>query len=212
MKPPTKASVLSAMAKHDRIGYPSFLAEYANHRAPKAHFLRFNRELYPVKALWAAAHRPAIHTRDFNTYHAVRGLKALGFDRFELTQKPRGPIAGRADGEAAEGDKIKREIEILSRSRAIVRQAKAKHGYKCMVCRQSFADIYGPMGEGLIECHHIVPISGRAPASKITKIEDLAVVCANCHRMLHWKQDPPRTISELRKLYLAARRARSKSS
>jgi predicted HNH restriction endonuclease len=200
------------MSKHDKMGYSAFLGEYANHRAPKAHFLRYSRELYPVKALWAAAHRPAIHTRDFNTYHAVRGLRALGFDQFELTQKQRDVLPSKKNNEAVEGERIKREIDVLSRSRKIVQQAKMKYGYKCMVCQESFADIYGPIGEGLIECHHIVPISGRATASKITKIEDLAVVCANCHRMLHWRQDPPRTIPELRKLYLAAKRARTKAS
>jgi len=32
-----------------------------------------------VKAVWAAAHRPPIHTRTFRTPEALAGLAALGF-------------------------------------------------------------------------------------------------------------------------------------
>ena len=39
------------------------------------------------------------------------------------------------------------------------------------------------MGKGFAECHHVVPLAdlGR---QKRTRLEDLAIVCANCHRMI----------------------------
>ena len=43
---------------------------------------------------------------------------------------------------------------------------------------------YGDIGEGFIECHHLLPLSQIRP-NQVTKLSDLATVCANCHRMLH---------------------------
>ncbi len=53
----------------------------------------------------------------------------------------------------------------------------------CEVCRFDFQLIYGAHGTGFIECHHITPIAGNG--KRITRIEDLALVCSNCHKMLH---------------------------
>jgi Predicted restriction endonuclease len=55
----------------------------------------------------------------------------------------------------------------------------------CACCDFDFNEVYGSHGYGFIECHHIVPIAngGERP----TYLEDLAMVCSNCHRMLHRK-------------------------
>jgi hypothetical protein len=53
---------------------------------------------------------------------------------------------------------------------------------KCECCSFDFKATYGVHGIGFIECHHTNPISN---GKRITKIEDLALVCSNCHRMLH---------------------------
>jgi hypothetical protein len=34
---------------------------------------------YPVKAVWAAAHNPPIHTKTLSTSEALKGLERLGF-------------------------------------------------------------------------------------------------------------------------------------
>ena len=56
---------------------------------------------------------------------------------------------------------------------------------------------YGDLGEGFIECHHKVPVSELKPGAK-TKLSDLAVLCANCHRMLH-RRRPWLSVDELRR-------------
>ncbi len=56
----------------------------------------------------------------------------------------------------------------------------------CEACGFDFYQKYGDLGFGFIECHHIKPLSDYQAGDK-TKIEDLVVVCANCHRMLHRK-------------------------
>lgn len=54
----------------------------------------------------------------------------------------------------------------------------------CEVCDFDFYEKYGEIGKGYIECHHLTPL-GSLNAETITALEDLALVCANCHRMLH---------------------------
>lgn len=56
----------------------------------------------------------------------------------------------------------------------------------CEVCDFDFYRVYGELGKDFIECHHTVPLSKYSVKSP-TKIEDLALVCSNCHRMLHRK-------------------------
>ena len=55
---------------------------------------------------------------------------------------------------------------------------------ECEVCRFDFEVKYGERGVAFIECHHIVKLTKLRPHSK-TRLEDLVLVCANCHRMLH---------------------------
>ncbi|MEV4882457.1 HNH endonuclease [Chitinophaga ginsengisegetis] len=54
----------------------------------------------------------------------------------------------------------------------------------CEVCGFDFYDSYGDIGKGFIECHHKTPLS-KITASTKTSLKDLALVCSNCHRMLH---------------------------
>lgn len=81
-----------------------------------------------------------------------------------------------------------RQHKIRERNRSLVAKKKAsvmaKEGcLKCEVCGFDFQQTYGQLGEGFIECHHKVPIS-QFPGQK-TRLKDLALVCANCLRMLH---------------------------
>jgi len=88
------------------------------------------------------------------------------------------------------------------RDGALPRQKKAEavllHGkLECEVCRFVFTARYGDHGSEFIECHHLEPLASLDPSDgKRTTLEDLALVCANCHRMLHWKDLP--SITELR--------------
>ncbi|MDA0565329.1 HNH endonuclease [Streptomonospora sp. S1-112] len=74
-----------------------------------------------------------------------------------------------------------------------------RHGLPiaCEVCGFDFGRRYGPRGEGYIEIHHVVPLH-HAGAGENT-LDDLAMLCANCHRMIHAKQ-PWITVAELRAL------------
>lgn len=58
----------------------------------------------------------------------------------------------------------------------------------CEVCGFDFQTKYGDLGKDFIECHHIKPLSLNDSISN-TNVDDLALVCSNCHRMLHRKID-----------------------
>ena len=68
----------------------------------------------------------------------------------------------------------------------------------CEVCGFSFSDAYGPLGEGFIEAHHKNPLSLQEEEIK-TRLDDIALVCSNCHRMLH-KEDPVLSVEELKRI------------
>lgn len=59
---------------------------------------------------------------------------------------------------------------------------------ECEICGFDFYQKYGNLGKGFIECHHTIQLSIYKTNQK-TKLEDLALVCSNCHRMLHRNLD-----------------------
>lgn len=70
---------------------------------------------------------------------------------------------------------------------------------KCEVCRFDFLATYGEHGLGFIEAHHKTPLH-TVENSVNTTMADLALVCSNCHRMLH-RGPSLLTIEELRNVY-----------
>ena len=90
--------------------------------------------------------------------------------------------------------------KYYERDRSIVAKAKkqAKH-LRCEVCEFDFNEKFPELGNGFIECHHKVPIG--TGVKRKTMVSDLALVCSNCHRMLHRKCNGKYyTVEELRGL------------
>jgi predicted HNH restriction endonuclease len=88
--------------------------------------------------------------------------------------------------EFIEGTKRQIEREMTVRSAALVRDAK--QFYKppvCYCCKFDFGIFYGELGEGYIEAHHLKPISEYGKNGAKVTVDDIRLVCANCHRMLH---------------------------
>jgi 5-methylcytosine-specific restriction protein A len=102
---------------------------------------------------------------------------------------------GRGDPElgAMEGEQKRRFVSHRSRERALraakleyVRARSADGRIRCEVpgCDFDFEAVYGSVAAGFAHVHHLRPLA-EAPAPTITKLEDLAVVCANCHAVIH---------------------------
>jgi 5-methylcytosine-specific restriction enzyme A len=105
------------------------------------------------------------------------------------------------DEEAEEGKVLTRLHRTRERDRRIVERRKAKalreHGtLHCEACGFNFTTRYGERGSGFIECHHTRPVSALRPGEK-TRLEDLALLCANCHRMIHIRR-PWMTVDQLK--------------
>jgi len=75
-----------------------------------------------------------------------------------------------------------RNKELVKRKKATVLRETGR--LCCAVCEFDFLATYGERGRGFIECHHTVPVSLLGEGSR-TSVKDLALVCANCHRMIH---------------------------
>lgn len=97
-----------------------------------------------------------------------------------------------------------RTIERNSRAASF---AKNKRGFRCEACGMTFAENYGALGEGFIEAHHLYPLSRLVIGEERRYSEDeFAVLCSNCHRMIHRWHDCS-DLEGFRKM-LAARKAK----
>lgn len=72
----------------------------------------------------------------------------------------------------------------------------------CEACTFDFGAFYGEHGDGYIEVHHVIPLHSTGVTT--TRLEDLALLCSNCHRMIHRRQ-PWLNPSQLRYRIAAAR-------
>ena len=103
--------------------------------------------------------------------------------------------------EVEEGRLLARLHWVRERKASIVqlkkRQAMKSGGrLACEVCDMDFESEYGARGSGFIEAHHTTPLS-ELTASRKTRAQDLALLCSNCHRMIH-RSHPWMTVDELR--------------
>ena len=102
---------------------------------------------------------------------------------------------GRGDPElgAMEGELKRRFVNHRARERAL-REAKLQQvglaspdgRVRCQVprCNFDFEAVYGALAAGFAHVHHLRPLA-EALTPTVTKLEDLAVVCANCHAIIH---------------------------
>lgn len=86
------------------------------------------------------------------------------------------------------------ERDPRNRARALL-----AHGADCAVCGMNFGRVYGPLAEGYIHVHHIVPVSQLGAGYVVDPVADLVPLCANCHAAAH-RRNPPLTVDELRGL------------
>lgn len=91
--------------------------------------------------------------------------------------------------EAPEGRLLTRKHLARERNRKLVEskrnQDMKRHGkLACEACGFDFAIHYGDRGNGFIECHHIKPVADIVEG-QTTHIDDLVLLCSNCHRIIH---------------------------
>lgn len=97
----------------------------------------------------------------------------------------------------------------VERNQRLARLAKQAHGYTCEVCGFDFERAYGELGRQYIEAHHLTPLHLLPPDSpiRLSPSDDFAVVCANCHRMIH-HPGAPTSFAEFKALFGSRARGR----
>ena len=99
-----------------------------------------------------------------------------------------------------------RYVEGQRRAAKMVRSVRNPHlrlaaknhwGMCCCCCGFNFGEFYGEAGEDFAIIHHLDPLADSKGESRETGVEDVRIVCANCHYILH-SEDPPIKINELK--------------
>ncbi|WP_185043310.1 HNH endonuclease [Pseudomonas protegens] len=108
--------------------------------------------------------------------------------------------------EAEEGKVLTRVHRVRERDKKIVKRKKEEalkqHGaLQCEACGFNFSQTYGADVEGVIDIHHTKPLHTLQPGDK-TKLSDLALLCANCHRVVH-SQRKWLSVAEVKERYQA---------
>ena len=75
-----------------------------------------------------------------------------------------------------------RNATLVSTKKRLVMTQTGK--LACEACEFDFQAVYGELSEGFAECHHTAPVATLNPGTN-TRLTDLAVLCSNCHRMIH---------------------------
>jgi predicted HNH restriction endonuclease len=124
---------------------------------------------------------------------AVAALRALLGDHVEVESDfdQLGDIDNDAI-EAAEGDprfllhlRRERSKKLVALKRASV--LKEKGCLQCEACGFDFAAQYGALAADFCEVHHLKPLAAMRPGDR-TGLNDLAIVCSNCHRVIHLRK------------------------
>ncbi len=89
-----------------------------------------------------------------------------------------------------EGARTEVMLSKAERDPALRRAALSRYGHRCQAC--SFV----PTVLGQLDVHHKSPIK---EGERKTRLEDVAVLCANCHRLAH-AEDPPVPVERLAEL------------
>jgi len=121
----------------------------------------------------------------------------------EQSGEDQGTAVDPETSDAVEGKIVTRIHRARERDQGIVKRKKTscrrKHGRLfCEACAFDFHETYGERGDGFIECHHLNPLALSNGDSR-TRLDDLALLCANCHRMVHAKT-PWLSLDELKAL------------
>jgi Rad3-related DNA helicase len=92
-----------------------------------------------------------------------------------------------------EGARVEHTLSKAERDPLVRKNALKHHGKRCMSCG------FVPKVDSQLEAHHLFPLADGG--ERVTKIEtDVAVLCANCHRLAH-SASPPLPLGVLRGLH-----------
>lgn len=141
---------------------------------------------------WSVVQSLKAHQPIFST--GVEAVAALISRRTSMSEAEEGLAEPDTDGviHRYEGDEV-RVLSLQSKRDRRLRDDKIGYALEtnggrliCEVpnCHFDFEEVYGPLGKGFAHVHHLVSFASKR-GRRLTGPDDLAIVCANCHAMLH---------------------------
>lgn len=97
-----------------------------------------------------------------------------------------------------EGKMVERRSVAYERSPQARRACLQHYGCKCAICGIDFGKEFGEAFAGVIEVHHLEPLSLSKGEREIDPIKDLIPLCPNCHKMVHRKAGRPYTPEQIK--------------
>ena len=86
--------------------------------------------------------------------------------------------------------------------RVIIQLRAAKGALACDACDVDLAELYAPGFAQVLELHHRRPLA--AGVQKPKSLDDFALLCPTCHRIVHYRREEPLGIAEVRQLLAQA--------
>ena len=179
------------LRSQDMLNYKVFAAAHADliERAAQGRKICF----------WLGAHSPGViqalrnsghqvSDPDYSTARLRRGrLSAVDPDELDrVTYEGRRSLRTHLS--------IERDPMLAARKKHSVLVTQSR--LKCEVCGFDFEQRYGSIGHGFAEVHHKDPLASSTGRRRVG-LKQVAIVCSNCHRMLH-RGDPVFSLTELR--------------
>lgn len=93
------------------------------------------------------------------------------------------------------------KVLVTKRERSVRNRLLALqiHGYQCGTCRLRPLEVFGEALGGVLEVHHIEPVSELGEPRPYDPSTDLIPLCPTCHRMIH-TVNPPYTPQQLKEM------------
>jgi 5-methylcytosine-specific restriction protein A len=110
-----------------------------------------------------------------------------------------GPEASVEVSGLPEGARTRIEVNRYERDRRNRAAALAIHGYSCKACKLDMEERYGSAAAGMMEVHHVTPVSQVGEDYIIDPRTDLTPLCPNCHAVAH-RRNPPYSVDDLREM------------
>src|SRR5207245_10418019 len=96
------------------------------------------------------------------------------------------------DPEELTGVKTETVVYSRARSRALRHRGLELAKNICEACQVDFGKLLGGKGVRVLQVHHRKQL-GSTDQPRLTRVKDLAVLCSNCHALVH--TDPKRALA-----------------
>ncbi|OYY75725.1 MAG: hypothetical protein B7Y43_18370 [Sphingomonas sp. 28-62-20] len=184
----TGSAVMDKVAEYREVGRDAFLAQYAGGVTSRTTWLSVEGELFPAKAIFAAAHVPSVAPKSFNTSDTYRYSRELNFE-LVVIEKGRVKSTRSAIDDLDELSGSDVPTKQLYFGERFIRDAKVRAKVierangKCEHCGgEGFKK---PDGGIYLETHHIISLAKQGPDSE----KNVIALCANDHREAHFGAD-----------------------